>query len=286
MPPRTLLLRAFAAGQGQSTTARWAPLLSLAVPCFMPQGRLWVMRGRSREDRTPGPPSAPSAPEDLVLAVLGPLDRPAASARHRGRDHDQDSRDDNADDPPDPVNAARRRNPQRGGQVVADEHAADPQTTVSQSGMLSRSPGAKNLPSRPMMMPAMSTPMMSTGDPLSPVGNGRVRPLPEHSPPGRQLKPTPGSIPWLRVADHGLSTGKGPTSRAGPARLLHARRHLGRWRTAVHSGPPHPQQRRPAQGPAAIIQPQASPSATALNPPESESTWYRGSRWCPWVGKH
>jgi hypothetical protein len=33
-----------------------------------------------------------------------------------------------------------------------------PQTTVSQSGMLSRSPGAKNLPSRPMMMPAMITP--------------------------------------------------------------------------------------------------------------------------------
>jgi hypothetical protein len=37
MPWRTLLLGAFAAGQGQSTTVRWAPLLSLAVPCFMPQ---------------------------------------------------------------------------------------------------------------------------------------------------------------------------------------------------------------------------------------------------------
>ena len=37
MPWRTLLLPAFAAGQGQSTCARWAPLLSLAVPCFMPQ---------------------------------------------------------------------------------------------------------------------------------------------------------------------------------------------------------------------------------------------------------
>src|SRR5215203_4357458 len=36
MPWRTPLLRAFAAGQGQSTTARWAPLLSLAVPCSMP----------------------------------------------------------------------------------------------------------------------------------------------------------------------------------------------------------------------------------------------------------
>jgi hypothetical protein len=44
---RTPLLRAFAAGQGQSTTARWAPLLSLAVPCCMPQtcpkGRRWLM---------------------------------------------------------------------------------------------------------------------------------------------------------------------------------------------------------------------------------------------------
>jgi hypothetical protein len=37
MPSRTPLLRAFAAGQRQRTTARWAPLLSLAVPCFMPQ---------------------------------------------------------------------------------------------------------------------------------------------------------------------------------------------------------------------------------------------------------
>jgi hypothetical protein len=37
MPWRTPLLGAFAAGQGQSTTVRWAPLLSLAVPCVMPQ---------------------------------------------------------------------------------------------------------------------------------------------------------------------------------------------------------------------------------------------------------
>src|ERR671913_500649 len=42
-----------------------------------------------------------------------------------------------------------------------------PQTTVSQSGMLSRFPGAKNLPSRPMMMPAMITPMMSTATPFT-----------------------------------------------------------------------------------------------------------------------
>jgi hypothetical protein len=37
MPPRTLLLPAFAAGQSQITTDRSAPLLSLAVPSSMPQ---------------------------------------------------------------------------------------------------------------------------------------------------------------------------------------------------------------------------------------------------------
>jgi hypothetical protein len=37
MPWRTPLLRTFAAGQGENTTVRWAPLLSLAVPCYMPQ---------------------------------------------------------------------------------------------------------------------------------------------------------------------------------------------------------------------------------------------------------
>jgi hypothetical protein len=37
MPWRTPLVCAFAAGQGQSTTVRWAPLLSLAVPCSVPQ---------------------------------------------------------------------------------------------------------------------------------------------------------------------------------------------------------------------------------------------------------
>src|SRR5215217_2022003 len=64
--------------------------------------------------------------EDLVLAVPGLLDRPAASGCHRGRDHHEDGRDDDADDPPGPVNAARRRNTERGGEVVADEHTANP----------------------------------------------------------------------------------------------------------------------------------------------------------------
>src|SRR4030095_13838278 len=50
----------------------------------------------------------------------------ATSARDRGRDHDQDRCDDDADDPPDPVDAARGLNPEGCGQVVADEHAADP----------------------------------------------------------------------------------------------------------------------------------------------------------------
>src|SRR5215216_2835567 len=81
--------------------------------------------GRSREDRTHGPAGASSA-EDLVLAVPGLLDRPAASARHRGRDHDEDDRDDDADDPPGPVDAARGLNTERCGEVVADEHSADP----------------------------------------------------------------------------------------------------------------------------------------------------------------
>src|SRR5829696_183983 len=72
------------------------------------------------------PAGAASATEDLVLAVQDSLDGPAASARHRGRDHDQDGRDDDADDPPDPVDATGRLNSQRCGEVVADEHPADP----------------------------------------------------------------------------------------------------------------------------------------------------------------
>jgi hypothetical protein len=42
---RTPLLRAFAAGQGQSATARWSPLLPLAVPWFMPQTCSKVLLG-------------------------------------------------------------------------------------------------------------------------------------------------------------------------------------------------------------------------------------------------
>jgi hypothetical protein len=62
-------------------------------------------------------------------------------------------------------------------------------TIVSQIGMLSLSPGATNFPSRPMMMPAMITPMMSTATPfthwgrpcslalpVSPSRRGSIRP--------------------------------------------------------------------------------------------------------------
>src|SRR5215211_2995608 len=72
------------------------------------------------------PAAASSAPRTWSSRSLDSLDRPAASARHRGRDHDQDGRDNDADDPPDPVDAARRLNTERCGEVVADEHAADP----------------------------------------------------------------------------------------------------------------------------------------------------------------
>jgi hypothetical protein len=37
MPSQRLLLQPFAADQGRSANVRWAPLLSLVVPCFVPQ---------------------------------------------------------------------------------------------------------------------------------------------------------------------------------------------------------------------------------------------------------
>jgi hypothetical protein len=55
--------------------------------------------------------------------------------------------------------------------------------------MLSRSPGAKNLPSSPMMMPAMITPMMSTGDPFHLLGTALSR-------IARALAPADGSIQY------------------------------------------------------------------------------------------
>src|SRR3954452_14218983 len=48
-----------------------------------------------------------------------------------------------------------------------------PHRIVSQIGMLSLSPGATNLPSRPMMMPAMMTPMISMSRFSSDLGGSR-----------------------------------------------------------------------------------------------------------------
>src|SRR5215203_3834685 len=78
-----------------------------------------------------------------------------------------------------------------------------PQTTVSQSGMLSRSPGAKNLPSRPMMMPAMITPMMSTDDPFHLLG----RPCSGNA---RALAPRPTA--QARIGKHRIAEVRGPLS--------------------------------------------------------------------------
>jgi hypothetical protein len=76
-----------------------------------------------------------------------------------------------------------------------------PQMTVSQSGMLSRSPGAKNLPSRPIMMPAMITPMMSTGDPFHLLGTalfGGVAGVPVRPMAQSHMQPSTASGPENR----------------------------------------------------------------------------------------
>jgi hypothetical protein len=57
--------------------------------------------------------------------------------------------------------------------------------------MLSRSPGAKNLPSRPMMMPAMITPMMSTGDPFHLLGTAVFGHCPSTRPTADSSSPHP-----------------------------------------------------------------------------------------------
>src|SRR5215207_8873410 len=197
MPWRTPLLRAFAAGQGQSTTARWAPLLSLAVPASCPTHAPRAPLGY--EGSQPGRRFIRT--DDLVLAVLRPLDRPAASARHRGRDHDQDRRDDDADDPPDPVDAARRLNPQRCGKVVADEHAADP---------ADNSQPERNVVAVPRREELAQQADDDAGDdhtddvqrrPLSPVGDGLG------STAFASTRPPKGSIP---DGNHGTTEGRGP----------------------------------------------------------------------------
>src|SRR5215212_7948965 len=120
-----------------------------------------------------------------------------------------------------------------------------PQTTVNQSGMLSRSPGAKNLPSRPMMMPAMITPMMSIAT-LSLLGR-----------PGStafaSTRPAEGSI---QLGKHCMTEVRGPFAehlkgphqpaghgKADPAGLIwavggHMAKQAGELRTRFRAGSP------------------------------------------------
>jgi hypothetical protein len=65
-------------------------------------------------------------------------------------------------------------------------------------------PGATNLPSSPMMMPAMITPMMSTGDPFHLLGTALFRGV-----AGVPVRPRAQSqmatMAQLRVADPSLN---------------------------------------------------------------------------------
>jgi hypothetical protein len=88
MPWRTPLLRAFAAGHGQSPTARWAALLSLAVPCFMPQtcpkgasGRGWSYGRANHRHRRRGRWSPAGPHLLLVLAAAVPAQERARGPR-------------------------------------------------------------------------------------------------------------------------------------------------------------------------------------------------------------
>ena len=54
-----------------------------------------------------------------------------------------------------------------------------PQMMVSQSGMLSRLPGATNLPNTPMMIPAMMTPMISTVSSLKVMDGAGAKRVPD-----------------------------------------------------------------------------------------------------------
>src|SRR3954453_1052755 len=63
-----------------------------------------------------------------------------------------------------------------------------PHRIVSQIGMLSLSPGATNFPSRPMMMPAMMTPMISTVCPFDVLTRRGPRPAPRTHIPNPQSR--------------------------------------------------------------------------------------------------
>src|SRR5215218_803798 len=64
--------------------------------------------GRSREDRGSPPGRNFIRAQDLVLEIAGVVRSSCRVVRPSpSRDHDKDGRDDDADDPPDPVDAAR-----------------------------------------------------------------------------------------------------------------------------------------------------------------------------------
>src|SRR5215211_8689718 len=147
-----------------------------------------------------------------------------------------------------------------------------PQTTVSQRGMLSRSPGATNLPSRPMMMPAMITPMMSTDDPFHLLG----RPC---SGIARALAPRP-TAP-ARIGKHPIAEGRGPLSEPlqGPHQPGRHRRAdpsldaAGQLAQAVHLRAKSPAADEAGRGLRRHAPTACEPERDGLNPPESDSTW-------------
>ena len=92
-----------------------------------------------------------------------------------------------------------------------------PHRTVSQSGMLSRSPGATHLPRRPMMVPPMSA--QQEVDHVRSFATVCALDLPAHRPKSRAGRPASGSVP--------VSSG----SRPGRRRRRRSRRRRS-WRRA------------------------------------------------------
>jgi hypothetical protein len=124
-------------------------------------------------------------------------------------------------------------------------------------------------------MPAMITPMMSTGDPFHLLGTALFGHFASTRPAGRRRKPASGSIAQLRFADHCLNTCRDPTSRAGHSkadpgrdasghRRGHPFRTLSRHsthltRSSSGRGCHGPPQSRRTNGEERITEPDASP---------------------------
>src|SRR5829696_8595654 len=81
---------------------------------------------------------------------------------HGRRDDDEDGRDHDADDPPDPVDPAGCLDAQSSGDVVADQHAADAAEQGQPEGDVVPVTGSDELPQQSDDQPAMRTPMIST----------------------------------------------------------------------------------------------------------------------------